>query len=191
MFDYGAPTGLRLATMHPERVSAIITQNGNAYEEGLLPAWDPVRRYWENPTQENRAALKVLQTLETTVWQYTHGVPDTIRERIGPDGIAHDQTILDRPEGTEIQLDLVGDYKSNVALYPEWQAYFRKYQPPILAVWGNGDPFFGPDGAKAYARDVTEAEVHLFDTGHFALETHAAEIAALIGSFLDRVHAVG
>ena len=189
VFDYGAPTGFRLATMHPERVSAIISQNGNAYEEGLLPAWDPVRQYWENPTAQNRLALEAMQTRETTVWQYTHGVPDAIRERIGPDGIAHDQAILDRPEGKEIQLDLIGDYKSNVALYPHWQAYLRAHQPPVLAVWGNGDPFFGPDGARAYARDVADAEVHLLDTGHFALETHAAEIAALIRDFLDRVEA--
>ncbi|WP_108661444.1 alpha/beta fold hydrolase [Acuticoccus kandeliae] len=187
VFDYGAPTGMRLAGLHPERVSAIISQNGNAYEEGLLDAWGPVRTYWANPTPENREALRMLQTRDVTLWQYTAGVPDAVRDRVGPDGIAHDQAILDRPEGAEIQLDLIGDYKSNVALYPEWQAYLREHRPPVLAVWGKGDPFFGPEGAKAFARDVPEAEIHLLDTGHFALETHAAEIAAYMRAFLGRV----
>lgn len=186
VFDYGAPTGFRLAVKHPERITAIITQNGNAYEDGLLPAWGPVRTYWQDPTPENRNALRVLQTLETTTWQYYEGVPDALHARVGPDGIAHDQAILDRPGGAEIQLDLVGDYQSNVALYPAWQAYFRDHQPPLLAVWGENDPFFGPEGAAAFKRDIPAAEIHLFDTGHFALETHAEEIGALMLDFLGR-----
>lgn len=186
VFDYGAPTGFRLAVKHPERVTAIISQNGNAYEEGLLPAWGAIRTYWENPTQENRDALRVLQTIETTTWQYTAGVPDDLLHLVGPDGIAHDQSILDRAEGAEIQLDLQGDYKSNVALYPEWQAYFREYQPPLLAIWGENDPFFGPDGARAFSRDIEDAEIHFVDSGHFALETHAPEIAAKMRDFLAR-----
>ena len=171
---------------HPERVTAIISQNGNAYTEGLLPAWTPVRDYWSNPTPEKRDALRVLQSIETTRWQYYEGVPDHLRSRIGPDGIAHDQSILDRPEGAEIQLDLQLDYRSNVEAYPQWQAYFREYQPPLLAGWGDADPFFGPEGARAFNRDLPDAEVHFVPSGHFALETHAAEIAAYIRDFLER-----
>jgi pimeloyl-ACP methyl ester carboxylesterase len=186
VFDYGAPTGFRLAAMHPGRVTGIVTQNGNAYLEGLLPAWDPVRAYWEAPTPEKREALRALQTLETTRWQYFEGVPAALQDRISPDAIANDQAILDRDGSAEIQLDLIGDYKSNVAAYPVWQAFFREHRPPLLAVWGWNDPFFGPAGAEAFRRDIPDAEVHLLDTGHFALETHAPEIAALIRDFLGR-----
>jgi pimeloyl-ACP methyl ester carboxylesterase len=186
VFDYGAPTGFRLAAAHPERISAIISQNGNAYVEGLLPAWDPIRAYWENPTPQGREELRNFQSLEITTWQYRHGVPDALQDLISPDAIAHDQAILDRPDSAEIQLDLVGDYKSNVALYPEWQNYFRSHKPPILAVWGQNDPFFGPAGAEAFQRDIPDAEVHYYDTGHFALETHGQEIAAAILDFLAR-----
>lgn len=186
VFDYGAPTGFRLAAARPERVTAIVTQNGNAYEEGLLDAWDPIRAYWENPTEENRNALKVLLSFDTTQFQYLHGVPEGLKASVSPDGMRHDQAILDRPEGVDIQLDLFGDYKSNVALYPEWQAYFRAHKPPLLAVWGKNDPFFGPAGAEAYKRDIPNAEVHLLDTGHFALETHADTVAVLMRDFLQR-----
>ena len=183
IFDYGAPTGLRIALRFPERISAIITQNGNAYVEGLSKDWAPVQAYWENPTHENRDALRKLQTLDTTRWQYYHGVTNP-QERIAPEAILLDQTLLDRPQSAEIQLDLIGDYKTNVELYPKFQEFFRKYQPPTLAVWGKNDPFFLPPGAEAYKRDNPKAKVVLYDTGHFALETHAAEIGQEILSFL-------
>ena len=183
VFDYGAPVGFRLAAAHPEQVTAIITQNGNAFEEGLLDAWSPIRAYWEEPSQENRDNLRALLSLETTRFQYTHGVPEDLQSRVSPDAIAHDQAILDRE--AELQLDLFGDYKSNVALYPKWQEYFREYQPPLLATWGKNDPFFGVAGAEAFKRVLPEAEIHLFDTGHFALETHGHEIADRIRSFLE------
>ena len=183
IFDYGAPTGLRVALRFPERITAIISQNGNAYVEGLSKDWAPVQRYWENPTHENREALRALQTLETTRWQYFHGVTNP-EERIAPEAILHDQTLLDRPQSGEIQLDLIGDYKSNVALYPKFQEFFRKHQPPTLAVWGKNDPFFIPPGAEAYKRDNPKARVVFYDTGHFALETHAAEIGQEILTFL-------
>lgn len=185
VFDYGAPVGFRLGLRNPERIAAIISQNGNAYEEGLSPeGWQPVRAYWEAPTPENRNALRAMLTPETTQWQYTHGVSDP--SLIAPEAYIMDQTGLDRPGNAEIQLDLFGDYQSNVALYPEFQAMFRSARPPILAVWGRNDPFFLPRGASAYGRDNPEAEVHLLDTGHFALETHGPEIAALIRDFLGR-----
>jgi pimeloyl-ACP methyl ester carboxylesterase len=183
IFDYGAPTGLRIALRYPERISALITQNGNAYVEGLSKDWAPVQAYWENPTNENRNALRKLQTLDTTRWQYYHGVTNP-EERIAPEAILLDQTLLDRPQSAEIQLDLIGDYKSNVALYPKFQEFFRKYQPPTLAVWGKNDPFFIPPGAEAYKRDNPKAKVVFYDTGHFALETHVAEIGQEIHSFL-------
>jgi pimeloyl-ACP methyl ester carboxylesterase len=185
VFDYGAPTGFRLALKYPERITGIISQNGNAYVEGLSDAWGPVQAYWENPTQKNRDALRMMQQLETTRWQYYHGV-ENAAERIAPEAIAHDQAILDRPQSAEIQLDLIGDYKSNVALYPKFQEFFRKYQVPTLAVWGKNDPFFLPAGAEAYRQDNPAAKVVLYDTGHFALETHADEIAEEIRSFLGR-----
>lgn len=184
VFDYGAPVGFRLAAAHPERVTAIISQNGNAYEEGLLDAWGPIQTYWRNPTLENRTALRELLTLKITTWQYFAGVKDVTL--VSPDGPGHDQAILDAPGADEIQLDLFGDYKTNVTLYPAWHDYFRKHTPPLLAVWGTNDPFFGPKGAEAFKRDNPEAEVHFFDTGHFALETHGSEIAGIMRDFLAR-----
>jgi pimeloyl-ACP methyl ester carboxylesterase len=185
MFDYGAPVGFRLAAAYPNRVSAIVTQNGNAYREGLREDMlTPMRAYWEHPSAANRDALRAFLTVEATRFQYTHGVPDDKLELVSPDAIAHDQTILDRD--LEVQLDLFGDYKSNVALYPRWQEYMRETKPPVLAVWGKGDPFFRPAGANAFRKDVPDAEIHLLDTGHFALETDGIEIARLIRDFLAR-----
>jgi len=186
IFDYGAPIGLRIAFRFPDRISALITQNGNAYVEGLSKDWAPVQTYWEKPTQENRDALRKLQTLETTRWQYYHGVTNP-EERIAPEAILLDQTLLDRPQSAEIQLDLIGDYKTNVELYPKFQEFFRNYQPPTLAVWGKNDPFFLPSGAEAFQKDNPKAKVVFYDTGHFALETHAAEIGAEIQAFLAGV----
>jgi len=182
VFDYGAPIGFRLATANPHKITAIISQNGNAYEEGLLSAWDPIRAYWENDSQENRDVLKVFLTEETTHLQYNHGVPEEMKTLLSPDAIKHDQWILDRDN--EIQLDLFGDYKSNIALYPVWQEYLRTYRPPFLATWGQNDIFFGPQGAEAFKKDLPDAEIHLFETGHFALETHGSEIASLVNKFL-------
>ena len=184
VFDYGAPTGFRIATRHPERITAIISQNGNAYEEGLSDGWNPIRAYWQDPSEENRKALRGLLAPETTRWQYTHGVSD--EAAVSPDGIALDNFYLARPGADEVQLDLFGDYKSNVALYPAFQDYFRRHKPRLLAVWGKNDPFFLPPGAEAFRRDIPGAEVRFFDTGHFALETHAQEIAGAIGEFLSR-----
>src|SRR5215467_4423045 len=184
VFDYGAPTGFRLAVRHPERITVIISQNGNAYEEGLSDGWSPIRAYWQQPSQANREALRAFLTPETTRWQYTHGVPDPTL--ISPDGYSLDTFYLSRPGADELQLDLFGDYKNNVALYPTFQKYFRTHKPPFLAVWGKNDPFFLPLGAEAFKRDIPDAIVRFFDTGHFALETHAAEIAAAMGNFLTR-----
>jgi pimeloyl-ACP methyl ester carboxylesterase len=184
VFDYGAPVGFRLALAHPERVTAIISQNGNAYVEGLSDGWNPIRAYWSEPSKANRAALRNFLTPETTRWQYSHGVAQP--ELVSPDGYTLDSAFLARPGNDEIQLDLFGDYASNLALYPKFQAYFRDERPPILAVWGRNDPFFLPPGAEGFKRDNPDAEVHFYDTGHFALETHAAEIAQAIGAFLDR-----
>jgi pimeloyl-ACP methyl ester carboxylesterase len=186
VFDYGAPIGFRLALRHPDRVSALISQNGNAYVEGLSDDWAPVRAYWENPTQQNRDVLRSLSTLETTRWQYHHGVTNA-EERVAPEAIVLDQALLDRPQSAEIQLDLIGNYKSNVALYPKFQQYFRTHRPPTLAVWGKNDPFFLPAGAEAFRRDNPGAKVVFYDTGHFALETHAAEIGAEIRAFLSTI----
>lgn len=184
IFDYGAPTGLRLAVKHPERITAIISQNGNAYEEGLSEGWNPIQAYWKDPSQANRDALRAFLSPEATVWQYTHGVPDTTL--VSPDGYSLDSFYLARPGADDIQLDLFGDYQSNVALYPAFQNYFRTHKPPFLAVWGKHDPFFLPPGAEAFKRDMPDAVIRFFDTGHFALETHAAEIAAEIRDFLLR-----
>ena len=167
VFDYGAPTGFRLAVRHPERITAIISQNGNAYVEGLSDGWTPIRAYWEDPSQANRNALRAFLTPETTLWQYTHGVPDPTL--VSPDGQNLDNFYLARPGADEVQLDLFGDYKSNVALYPAFQDYFRTHKPPLLAVWGKNDPFFLPPGAEAFKRDIPHAVVRFFDTGHFAL----------------------
>jgi pimeloyl-ACP methyl ester carboxylesterase len=184
IFDYGAPTGLRLAIKHPDRITAIVTQNGNAYEEGLSDGWDPIRAYWQDAAPANRDALRKFLAPQTTIWQYTHGVPDPTA--VSPDGYSLDNFYLTRPGVVELQLDLFGDYKSNVALYPIFQKYFRTHKPPLLAVWGKNDPFFLPQGAEAFKRDIPNAVVRFFDTGHFALETHAAEIAAAIREFLAR-----
>ena len=182
VFDYGAPTGFRIAMKHPERVTALITQNGNAYEEGLSEGWNPIQAYWKDPSEANRSALRQFLEPETTYWQYTHGVSDPTA--VSPDGYTLDDFYLARPGADEIQLDLFGDYKSNVALYPKFQEYFRTHQPPLLAIWGDKDPFFLPPGAAAFKRDNPNAKVTLLDTGHFALETHADEIAAAIREFL-------
>jgi pimeloyl-ACP methyl ester carboxylesterase len=187
VFDYGAPTGFRLAVRHPERISGIISQNGNAYVEGLSDGWSPIRAYWQDPSDATRNALRAFVAPETTVWQYTHGVADT--SAISPDGYSLDNFYLARPGAHEVQLDLLGDYKSNVALYPEFQSYFRGHKPPFLAVWGKNDPFFLPPGAEAFKRDMPDAEVRFLDTGHFALETHCDEIAAMIRQFLGSLPA--
>ncbi len=184
VFDYGAPTGFRLAVKHPDRITAIISQNGNAYEEGLSDGWNPIRAYWQDASQANREALRAFLAPESIIWQYTHGVPDTTA--VSPDGYSLDNFYMGRPGAAELQLDLLGDYKSNVALYPTFQKYFRAYKPPFLAAWGKNDPFFLPPGAEAFKRDIPDAVVRFFDTGHFALETHAAEIATTIRDFFDR-----
>jgi pimeloyl-ACP methyl ester carboxylesterase len=182
VFDYGAPVGFRLALRRPERITAIISQNGNAYEEGLSDGWDPIRAYWKQPTQAHRDAIRKMVEPQTTVWQYTHGVPDPAL--VSPDGYTLDNDYLARPGAEEIQLDLFLDYASNVDLYPAFQEYFRTRKPPLLAIWGRNDPFFLPAGAEAFKRDIPGAEVRLLDTGHFAVETHAAEIATALQEFL-------
>jgi pimeloyl-ACP methyl ester carboxylesterase len=182
VFDYGAPVGFRLAVRNPDRIIAIISQNGNAYEEGLSDGWNPIRAYWQEPSAGNREALRSFLAPDTTRWQYTHGVPDVTA--VSPDGYSLDNFYLDRPGADEIQLDLLGEYKSNVAIYPTFQNYFRTHKPPLLAVWGKNDPFFLPQGAEAFTRDIPGAVVHFFDTGHFALETHAKKIGAEIRDFL-------
>jgi len=184
IFDYGAPTGLRLAVKHPERITAIISQNGNAYEEGLSEGWNPIQAYWKDPTAANRTALRGFLAPATTQWQYTHGVTDPTT--VSPDGYSLDNFYLARPGADEVQLDLFGDYKSNVALYPTFQKYFRTHKPPLLAVWGKSDPFFLPPGAEAFKRDIPNAVVRFLDTGHFALETHAAEVAAELRKFMEK-----
>jgi len=185
VFDYGAPTGFRLAMRHPERISAIISQNGNAYEEGLSEGWKPIRQYWQDPSAKNRDVLRAFLAPDTTRWQYTHGVAD--ETMVSPDGYSLDNFYLARPGAHEVQLDLLGDYKSNIALYPQFQNYFRTRKPAFLAVWGKNDPFFLPAGAEAFKRDIPDAEVRFLDTGHFALETHCEEIAMAIRDFLPRV----
>jgi len=184
VFDYGAPVGFRLALAHPERITAIVSQNGNAYEEGLSEGWNPIQKYWKEPTSGNRAALREFLKPETTKWQYLHGVHDP--SFVAPEAYELDSALLARPGNDEIQLDLFLDYASNVALYPKFQEYFRTKRPPLLAVWGKNDPFFLPPGAEAFKRDNPKAEVHFYDTGHFALETHHQEIADDIRDFLIR-----
>src|SRR5262245_61208240 len=183
-FDYGAPVGFRLALQHPDRVTAIISQNGNAYEEGLSKGWNPIQKYWREPTEANRGALRDFLKPDMTKFQYVHGVNDDTL--VAPESYTLDSALLARPGNDEIQLDLFLDYASNVALYPKFQEYFRTRRPPLLAVWGKHDPFFLPPGAEAFKRDMPDAEVHLYDTGHFALETHVREIAAAIRDFLGR-----
>lgn len=182
VFDYGAPVGFRLAMAHPERVTGIVSQNGNAYEEGLGDAWDPIQRYWRDPSNDNREALRQFLSPELIRWQYEHGVPD--KTAVSPDGSQLDAWYTQRPGVADIQLDLFLDYASNVGLYPAFQQYFREHQPPLLAIWGDKDRFFIPPGAQAYKRDLPDARVEFLDTGHFALETHAREIAEAIKDFL-------
>lgn len=184
VFDYGAPVGWRLAAAHPNRVTAIVSQNGNAYEEGLSEGWSPIQRYWKDPSTKNRDALRDFFKPESVKWQYTHGVKD--ESSIAPEAYTMDATLLSRPGNAEIQLDLFLDYAANVKKYPEFQAYFRKHQPPLLAVWGKNDPFFLPPGAEAWKRDLPRAEIKFFDTGHFALESSVNEIGPIIREFLDR-----
>jgi pimeloyl-ACP methyl ester carboxylesterase len=184
IFDYGAPTGLRLAMAHPRRVTAVVSQNGNAYEDGLGDAWGPIRKYWSEPTAENREVLRQnIMTLETTRWQYTHGVANP--QSVAPESYTLDTALFQRPGNIEIQLDLFLDYASNVKLYPKFQEYFRKSQPPLLAIWGKNDPFFIPAGAEAFRKDLPNAQVQFLDTGHFATETHVVEIAAAMREFLE------
>ncbi|MEA1672846.1 alpha/beta hydrolase [Nitrospirillum sp. BR 11163] len=182
VFDYGAPVGFRLAVEHPERITAIITQNGNTYLEGVSEAFAPIQAYWKDPTPANRDALRGFLAPQTTLFQYTHGVADP--SLVSPDGRNLDDFYLARPGNDEIQLDLLLDYQWNVALYDTIQAYLRTHQPPVLAVWGKNDPFFIPPGAEAFKRDVPSADVRFVDSGHFALETHAAEIGAAMREFL-------
>jgi len=184
VFDYGAPVGFRIATRHPDRITAIITQNGNAYADGLSDAWKPIEAYWKDSSQANREAIRVMVEPQTTIWQYTQGAPD--ETRVSPDGYALDNYYLARPGNDEIQLDLFLDYASNVALYPAWQQYFRTSRPPLLAVWGKNDPFFLPPGAEAFKRDIPDADVRFLDAGHFALETNVEDVATAIRQFLAK-----
>jgi pimeloyl-ACP methyl ester carboxylesterase len=187
VFDYGAPVGYRLAMRHPDRVTAIVSQNGNAYEEGLSDAWDPIRSYWADPTTKNREVVRdALLTFEGTRWQYTHGVANP--EMIAPESYTLDAALLERPGNKDIQLDLFLDYASNLTLYPVFQKYFSDAKPPLLAIWGKHDPFFIPAGAEAYRRDNPNAVVKFLDTGHFALETHVEEIAKAIGHLMGRAN---
>ncbi|MCE9673969.1 alpha/beta fold hydrolase [Myxococcus stipitatus] len=184
VMDYGAPVGFRLATRHPERITALIVQNGNAYDEGLAGFWDPIKTYWSDPSPANREALRWLTSSKATKWQYTNGVPDT--SRVSPDAWTHDQALLDRPGNADIQLDLFYDYRTNPPLYPQWQEFFRSQRPPTLVLWGKNDEIFVAAGAAPYLRDNPKAELHLLDTGHFALETHGPRMAELIVDFLAR-----
>lgn len=184
VMDYGAPVGFRLAATHPEKVTALIVQNGNAYDEGLGEFWDPIKAYWKTNGATEREAIRWLTSIKATKWQYTNGVNDI--SLVSPDTWAVDQALLDRPGNAEIQLDLFYDYRTNIPLYPQWQAYFRQHKPPILVVWGKNDAIFVAAGAAPYKRDLPGAEIHLLDTGHFALETHGTEIASLIRDFLGK-----
>ena len=184
VFDYGAPTGFRLAMAHPERVTAIVSQNGNAYEEGLGAAWDPIRKYWAAPSAENRDILRQsVLTAGGTRWQYVYGVANP--ESVPPESYTLDTALLERPGNKQIQLDLFLDYASNLKLYPKFQEYFRTAKPPLLAIWGKNDPFFIPAGAEAFRKDLPGANVEFLDTGHFATETHVVEIASAIKHFLQ------
>jgi pimeloyl-ACP methyl ester carboxylesterase len=186
VMDYGAPIGFRLAVKHPESIEALIVQNGNAYDEGLREFWDPLKAYWKVPNEKNKDALKKFLTAEATKWQYTHGVKN--ENAISPDTWIHDQSLLDRPGNNEIQLQLFYDYRSNPPLYPQWQEYFRKYQPPTLVVWGRNDIIFPKEGAIPYQRDLKHIEIHLLNTGHFALEEEGELIVELISRFLMSTH---
>jgi pimeloyl-ACP methyl ester carboxylesterase len=182
VMDYGAPVGFRLAVKHPEKIEALIVQNGNAYVEGLGEFWEPLRAFWVDPSEKNKNALRKFLTIESTRWQYTHGVKNEYA--ISPDNWIHDQLLLDRPGNNEIQLQLFNDYKSNPSQYPQWQEYFRKYQPPTLVVWGKNDVIFQKEGAIPYQRDLKNVQIHLLNTGHFALEEEGDLIAKLISGFL-------
>jgi pimeloyl-ACP methyl ester carboxylesterase len=182
VMDYGAPIGYRLAVKHPEKIEALMVQNGNAYDEGLGEFWEPLKAYWNEPNDKNKNALKKFLTIEATRWQYTHGVKN--ENAISPDNWIHDQLLLDRPGNNEIQLQLFYDYKSNPPLYRQWQEYFRKYQPPTLVVWGRNDIIFTKEGAIPYQRDLKNIQIHLLNTGHFALEEEGELIAELISRFL-------
>ncbi|HEY9227235.1 MAG TPA: alpha/beta hydrolase [Gemmatimonadaceae bacterium] len=186
--DYGAPVGFRLALEHPDRIQALVVQNGNAYEENLREFWDPIKKYWTDETPENRAALYKLVDPKSTIWQYQNGVPDP--SLLDPTAWLVDQVGLDRPGNRDIQMDLFYDYRTNVALYPEFQEFFRAHQPPTLIVWGKNDTIFPAKGAEEYARDLQNVEMHLLDTGHFALESHGEEIATRIEDFFQKQHIV-
>jgi pimeloyl-ACP methyl ester carboxylesterase len=188
VMDYGAPVGFRLATGNPDRVTAFVVQNGNAYNEGIEAFWDPIKAYWKTGAPNEREAIRWLTTNKATLWQYSNGVKDM--SLVSPDAWTVDQTLLDRPGNPDIQLDLFYDYRTNIPLYPAWQTYFRDYKPPMLVVWGQNDEIFVAAGAAPYRRDIPDAEIHLIDTGHFALETHGPEIAALMRGFLDRAISV-
>jgi pimeloyl-ACP methyl ester carboxylesterase len=187
VFDYGAPTGFRLAVAHPERVTALVSQNGNAYLEGLGDAWDPIKQYWKEPTAEHRDALRGFLELDATKWQYTHGAPPD--RPVDPATWTLDAALMKRPGNADIQLDMFLDYASNLELYPAFQEFFRKVQPPTLAIWGRHDPFFIPPGAEAYRKDNPNAVVTMLDAGHFALETHVEEIAEAIDGLMERAKA--
>ncbi len=189
VMDYGAPVGFRLAAKNPEKVTALIIQNGNAYDEGLLTFWDPIKAYWKTGASKEREGLRFLTQAKATYWQYTNGVPDT--SLVSPDARTVDQALMDRPGNAEIQLDMLYDYRTNPPLYPKWQAYFRAHKPPTLIVWGKNDEIFPPAGAWPYKRDLPNVEIHMIDTGHFALETNGAEIAAYMREFLSRVVPAG
>jgi len=184
VFDYGAPTGFRMAMAHPERVTAIVSQNGNAYEQGLGDAWAPIRRFWSDPSAANREVVRQAPSPEGLKWQYTEGVAHP--ERIKPEGYTLDAAMIARPGNMEIQLDLFLDYANNVKLYPAFQEYFRRSKPPLLAIWGRHDPFFIPAGAEGFLKDNPNAVVQFLDTGHFALETHVEEVASAMREFLGR-----
>lgn len=187
VFDYGAPVGFRLFQRHPDRITAIISQNGNAYEDGIAGFWDPIKAYWNSRGESEREAIRWLTSGTATHWQYYNGVPENLKIKINPDGWRHDQSLMDRAGNADIQLDLFYDYRTNLPLYSQWQKAFREYQPPLLAVWGKNDEIFVAPGAEAFQRDVRNAEIHLLDTGHFALETHCHEIGQLVSGFMERV----
>jgi pimeloyl-ACP methyl ester carboxylesterase len=189
VMDYGAPVGFRLAAANPDRITAIVVQNGNAYDEGIEAFWDPIRVYWETGAPEDREAIRPVTSIQSTLWQYSNGVKNM--SLVSPDAPVLDQALLDRPGNQEIQLDLFYDYRTNIPLYPQWQAYFRDRKPPMLVVWGQNDKIFVAPGAAQYQRDIPDAEVHMLDTGHFALETHGPEIAQLMRDFLARSLPVG
>ena len=187
LMDYGAPVGFRLFSLHPDRVTGFIIQNGNAYDEGLEEFWDPIKAYWADPSIENRESLRnSLLTIDATKWQWTHGISDDRLELVSPDNWHHDQYLLDRPGNKDIQLAMFLNYGTNVAEYPNWQAMFRKHQPPALIVWGKGDHIFPASGARPYQRDLKSVETYLLDTGHFALETHLDFISRKIDDFMSR-----